>query len=260
MILHPRQVLHGIGNDLVVIPGSFNPVHNGHREVFRFCANNIPGNPIIAEISQTHMFKPNIEQKDLENRMQLLPPATTLITQKPKTEEKFDLICKYVPNLESVVFVYGADVYKHILNTPSTVEFFINEPRAELLIIPRGGITYADVNSDLVSCQRFVLFNHNFEDPTLASYPWEYQHLSSTIKRNSKFDYFDSISARICQRLPDKGISLPIEPEMTLGDLVYGLDQHVKDQIITSIQVDLEVASGIRFKTELSEETKLSQL
>ena len=91
-----------------VLPGSFNPLHDGHLLLARV-AEEITGAPVAFEISVTNVDKPPLAAGDVRTRLaQFTGRARVELTRAPTFVEKSRL-------LPAVTFVVGADTAERLV-------------------------------------------------------------------------------------------------------------------------------------------------
>ena len=110
----------------LVLAGSFNPLHDGHRSMLN-AASRVVSGPAFYEISITNVDKPMLPLAELEKRTsQIMAEGSSLIvTSAPRFTEKSSL-------LPGATFVIGFDTYirlmdkryypDHVAGTHSSVE------------------------------------------------------------------------------------------------------------------------------------------
>src|SRR5262252_1876362 len=80
--------------DFIIFPGSFNPVHDGHRAVIKH-ATALTGKPVVAEISVKNVDKPMLDYREIHERCDSLRQEDCFIgvylTSAPTFPEKADL-------------------------------------------------------------------------------------------------------------------------------------------------------------------------
>jgi hypothetical protein len=86
---------------LGILPGSFNPLHHGHRELRR-AAEAWLGGPVHYELSVTNVDKPPLDANVIEARLRQFDEHPVWITSAPTFVKKAEML----PN---VVFIVGAD-------------------------------------------------------------------------------------------------------------------------------------------------------
>ena len=121
ILSHLEQVICGkadrfsIGTDRdrpprVIFPGSFNPLHVGHREIARIAANLI-GSPVYYEIAIDNVDKPSLTARQLLERLdQFDETETVAITGATKFDQKAALF-------PGTIFAVGIDTLIRIGST-----------------------------------------------------------------------------------------------------------------------------------------------
>jgi hypothetical protein len=93
-----------------VLPGSFNPLHDGHLLLARV-AQELTGAPVAFEISVTNVDKPPLAAADVRARVaQFAGRARVELTRAPTFVEKSRLLL-------AVTFVVGADTAERLVAT-----------------------------------------------------------------------------------------------------------------------------------------------
>ncbi|CAN8075980.1 unnamed protein product [Agarophyton chilense] len=88
----------------MIMPGSFNPLHYGHRELLSVAKSMYPDETAAFEISIANVDKPTLQASDVRSRMeQFHGEDIVLITNAPLFQEKAE-------NFPNTRFVVGADV------------------------------------------------------------------------------------------------------------------------------------------------------
>ena len=91
----------------VVFPGSFDPLHDGHRLMARL-AEEIAEGPVAFELSITNVDKPMLDFIEIRNRVARFPPETPLwLTRAATFLEKTEIF-------PDATFVLGADTFKRL--------------------------------------------------------------------------------------------------------------------------------------------------
>jgi hypothetical protein len=90
-----------------VLPGSFNPLHEGHREL-RAAAESWLHGPVYYELSITNVDKPPLDPQVIESRVRQFDEHPVCVTRAPTFVEKALLL----PNL---IFIVGADTALRIV-------------------------------------------------------------------------------------------------------------------------------------------------
>ncbi len=92
--------------DAIVVSGSFNPLHAGHRGIAEV-AQRLTGRPAIYELSLTNVDKPALDFVDLAHRVAQFGESPYVITTAPTFVEKARL-------LPGCVFAVGVDTIARI--------------------------------------------------------------------------------------------------------------------------------------------------
>jgi hypothetical protein len=90
-----------------LLPGSFNPLHQGHRDLCK-AAESWLGGPVYYELSVTNVDKPPLDSQVIEARLRQFDEHPVWITSAPTFVEKAILL----PNM---TFIVGADTAVRIV-------------------------------------------------------------------------------------------------------------------------------------------------
>ncbi len=99
----------------VLFPGSFNPMHHGHREMIAV-AQDLLGAPVVCELSIENVDKPPLDLLDIESRLAGMHGAAVLVSTAPTFVEKARVApgATFVVGIDTVVRIgdsryYGGD-------------------------------------------------------------------------------------------------------------------------------------------------------
>jgi nicotinamide mononucleotide (NMN) deamidase PncC len=91
----------------IVMPGAFNPLHDGHRRMYGI-AQELLHEPVALEISIANVDKPPLDFMEIDRRLRQFPPEQTIyLTRAATFEEKSRLF-------HGATFVVGADTLRRI--------------------------------------------------------------------------------------------------------------------------------------------------
>ncbi len=90
-------------------PGSFNPIHDGHRRMIDIAAKKLDL-PVLLEMSVTNVDKPPMDYIDFQKRMSLIGNQPVVVSNAPKFYNKSDMLPK------GSIFIVGMDTMKRIVD------------------------------------------------------------------------------------------------------------------------------------------------
>ncbi len=97
-----------VPRSIVVFPGSFNPLHDGHIGIAD-AANELTGRLVVFELSVTNVDKPALDADEVTRRLEQFEGfASIVLTRAPRFIEK-------ARALPSSVFVLGWDTFVRLL-------------------------------------------------------------------------------------------------------------------------------------------------
>jgi len=125
---------------LVVIPGSFNPLHEGHEGIYNYCQERFPEQKPVFEISTNNYSKPNLDPFSFVERAGGMEGYPFFASNAATFEEK----TQYLEDLGflDIVFAVGADTWNRI----DTDELIHMSENVEFLIFEREGFPPADMS------------------------------------------------------------------------------------------------------------------
>ncbi|NQW17352.1 MAG: hypothetical protein HQ478_07685 [Chloroflexi bacterium] len=109
LIAGEGSVTTEIAGSIAAVAGSFNPIHEGHRDLVQVAAR-ITGKTAVFEISVTNVDKPQLSASQLDARIaQVRRQSPILITRAPTFEEKARLV-------PGTTFVIGYDTATRVVD------------------------------------------------------------------------------------------------------------------------------------------------
>jgi nicotinic acid mononucleotide adenylyltransferase len=130
---------------LPVFPGSFNPLHEGHKEILNIAERALGVRPVL-EISIKNVDKPPLDFVSIEERIEGSKGEAVLLTTTPKIFDKIKLLQESYPE-KKLVFVMGLDTWKRFLDpkydgTGAEIQAkidYIKGAGVKFLVFGRGG-------------------------------------------------------------------------------------------------------------------------
>ena len=109
LLLHRQAHVYRSSN--AFLPGSFNPLHRGHR-MMKQVAEKILGCEVQYELCIHNVDKPTLNYIELRNRFEQFSPGECVLTNAPKFVDKARVLSNDTP----MVFVIGVDTLQRIVS------------------------------------------------------------------------------------------------------------------------------------------------
>jgi hypothetical protein len=113
-----------------LFPGSFNPLHDGHKKMAAIAAAHL-GVPVVLEISAFNVDKPPLDYFDLQQRHAGSEGMPLIFTNAPTFVEKSDLF-------PGITFVVGSDTIERIADPKYYADQISQRDAALALLLARG--------------------------------------------------------------------------------------------------------------------------
>lgn len=156
--LQPLTKLSGMKN-LAVYPGSFNPLHNGHKGLAELLTGH--GFRVIFEISRSRYQKPPFEENHMNQLVsQFTGYADLLVSEAPLFSQKRDQLAQFNP-----YWVMGYDTAKRWLDENEKVDDAELKKISEMKVIFVGRLSdgvYHDPTNLLEGTESFEAKVYHF--------------------------------------------------------------------------------------------------
>jgi hypothetical protein len=134
-----------------ILPGSFNPLHEGHRRLAEVATRRL-GRPVAFELSVLNVDKPPLDEDEVRRRVdQFIGVGPLYLTRAPEFQKKGELF-------PGAVFVVGADTALRIIS-PRYYQDDPTQRNRALAHIRAQGCRFL-VAGRLNEARRFVHLNH----------------------------------------------------------------------------------------------------
>lgn len=130
-------VLKRVVGRIDVIPGSFDPAHDGHFWIFENHSKPEENALSYFEISRSRVGKEDLSEEEVLKRVQQFKDkANVLVTSSPLFSDKYRVLSQYA---DYVRFHIGIDTYDRLLQM-SGVHVVEGMERAQFIVYPRAGV------------------------------------------------------------------------------------------------------------------------
>ena len=158
---------------LVILSGSFNPIHKNHIEIARL-ASEQTNNPVYLEISLTNCDKGIISYEDLEQRLDKIYIETAsvsciagiIITNQANFVDKTNVL-QYGNN--KIVFVCGSDTFYRMDHLKYYKDSFERDEALDTLNRLSSFLVAQRNNTSLVYNHVYAQFLQNYQDDGTSS-------------------------------------------------------------------------------------------
>lgn len=148
---------------IVLFPGSFNPMHEGHQEMYDHAKSIFHVNPVL-EVTVKNADKPPIDWKAIKDRVDNLGSKNLLLTKAPKFLDKLKLLRGELGYVQ-VTFVVGADTWARIFDprfvVDGEIEYFI-KTNTRFLVFSRNELTPESVPYEYRGFAKSLLVTDSF--------------------------------------------------------------------------------------------------
>ena len=170
-------IAHAAGAEQgLMLPGSFNPLHQGHRSLLQV-AGQITGLRGVFELSASNVDKPDIPEEEILRRAAAIQDVPVALTHAPRFVQK----AQQFPN---TAFVFGADTAERLIAYAQPGEWdLFRSLEAKFLVA--GRLAHADPGPPHFQCLDDLRLPDGFET-LFESIPEEEfrEDISSTALRN----------------------------------------------------------------------------
>ncbi len=172
---------HNVDKHMVVLSGSFNPIHKNHLRMAEMSysgalGERLRGVPVDLEISVHNVDKPTVNYHDLNRRIEQISTTTAglpyigrlLITNAPTFEKKHDIFGhkgEYDENddTQGVTFLCGMDTLRRLYDPKycpdiSSVAHNMRHQGAKFIVFDRLGEKYPVFNSTTVDLREMTTY------------------------------------------------------------------------------------------------------
>ncbi|MCE2463541.1 MAG: CinA family protein [Dehalococcoidia bacterium] len=146
------RMVEGESLDAVVMPGSFNPLHEGHRRLAQVASEMLGGREVVFELAVVNVDKPPLEESEVRRRLRQFEGGwRVVLTRASRFYEKASLLpgCTFVIGWDTAIRLVDTGYYGDDEGTMLSALSSIRTAGCRFLVAGRmqGGVfrTLADV-------------------------------------------------------------------------------------------------------------------
>jgi nicotinic acid mononucleotide adenylyltransferase/nicotinamide mononucleotide (NMN) deamidase PncC len=126
---------------LVIFPGSWNPIHEGHRQIIKLSTQILGACPVL-ELTVSNADKGQLDFIDIKERVKQISEYPYALTKEATFVGKARLFRRLFPK-EELIFVVGSDTWERIweakyAGTPFEVESIFEQLKVKFLVFGRN--------------------------------------------------------------------------------------------------------------------------
>jgi len=153
--------------NIIIVPGSFNPVHSQHAAIVKYLREKFPNKKIKAELSITNVDKVSLDAITLEERIKHIGESKVfddlIVSNAARFSEKFKLFTK-------TTFAIGADTYNRLRYSYTKIKDFYRSLELynnKLIVFPR--IDKLGQNIPIKSDNKSIIIVDDFQSNDISS-------------------------------------------------------------------------------------------